>query len=246
MFTVAERERVRGRVLELAGSDARVVAGAEVGSRGGGGGDRFSDLDLTFAVAEGAAVGDVLADWTDRLERELDAVHLFDVAAGAATYRVLLLPGCLQVDLSFAPASQFGARGPAFRLLFGEAVEVPPAPPPSPHHLFGLSVHHALRARVCIERDRLWAAEFWITSLRQHALELACLRHGVEPSHGRALDALPVEVLAQFAGALVRAVERDELVRALAHAVDGLVREAGDAADLAARVEPRLREITRG
>ena len=35
MFTVAERERVRGRVLELAGSDARVVAGAEVGSRGG-------------------------------------------------------------------------------------------------------------------------------------------------------------------------------------------------------------------
>ena len=48
------------------------------------------------------------------------------------------------------------------------------------------------------------------------------------------------------AGALARAVERDELVRALAHAVDGLVREAGDAADLAARVEPRLREITRG
>jgi hypothetical protein len=63
---------------------------------------------------------------------------------------VLLLPGCLQFDLSFTPASAFGAGGPKFRLLFGKAVEKPHAQPPDPHELFGYAVHPALRARFCI------------------------------------------------------------------------------------------------
>ena len=51
MFSVDDRERVRDRVLEWASSDARVVAGAVVGSLAHGDGDRWSDLDLTFAVS---------------------------------------------------------------------------------------------------------------------------------------------------------------------------------------------------
>jgi hypothetical protein len=47
-----------------------------------------------------------------------------------------------------------------------------------------------------------------------------------------------------FENALVRSLERDELLRALALAVDGLPREAVDVADVAAKVEPRLRELT--
>jgi hypothetical protein len=56
VFTVEFRERVRDRVLELARNDARVVAGAAVGSSALGGGDRWSDLDLTFGV-EGESFG---------------------------------------------------------------------------------------------------------------------------------------------------------------------------------------------
>ena len=48
MFTVVERDALRDRVLRLAGDDERVVAGAVVGSLALGGGDRFSDLDLTL------------------------------------------------------------------------------------------------------------------------------------------------------------------------------------------------------
>ena len=125
VFTAADRERVRGRVLALADADARVVAGAVVGSLAHGDGDRFSDLDLTFAVADGTAVADVLGDWTRTIAGEFAAVALFDLPSGATIYRVFLLPGCLQFDLSFTPASAFGATGPGFRLLFGEAVELP-------------------------------------------------------------------------------------------------------------------------
>ena len=53
MFTVEERERAQERILELAQADPRIVAGAAVGSLATGGGDRWSDLDLTFGVAEG-------------------------------------------------------------------------------------------------------------------------------------------------------------------------------------------------
>jgi hypothetical protein len=42
----------------------------------------------------------------------------------------------------------------------------------------------------------------------------------------------------------VHSLQRGELLRALALAVDGLLREAVDVADVAAKVEPQLRELT--
>ena len=52
MFSIEDRNRVRDHVLRLAVSDARVVAGAVVGSLALREADRWSDLDLTFAVAD--------------------------------------------------------------------------------------------------------------------------------------------------------------------------------------------------
>src|SRR5512138_1273555 len=112
MFTVRYRDHVRDRVLQMAQADARVVAGATVGSLALNEGDRWSDLDLTFAVVEDVPVANVLDDWTSRLLEEFEAVHLFDLPSGASIYRVFLMPGCLQFDLSFTPASKFGAIGP--------------------------------------------------------------------------------------------------------------------------------------
>src|SRR5437764_3812496 len=48
VFTVEQRDALRDRLLRLAEEDERVVAGAAVGSLAVDGGDRFSDLDLTF------------------------------------------------------------------------------------------------------------------------------------------------------------------------------------------------------
>ena len=52
MFTVEQRDALRERVLRLAEDDERAVAGAAVGSLALGGGDRHSDLDLTFAIRD--------------------------------------------------------------------------------------------------------------------------------------------------------------------------------------------------
>jgi hypothetical protein len=227
----------------LAASDARVVAGAVVGSLALSEGDRWSDLDLTFGVADHESLADVLEDWTRKLVEEFEATHLFDLPSGASIYRAFLLPGCLQFDLSFTPASKFGALGPAFKLLFGRAVEKPPIPPPSAHELFGYAVHHALRGRFCIERGRYWEAEYWISSTRDYALSLACLQRGLPAYYGRGFDALPADVRDPFKDSLVSSLERDELLRALGSTIEGLLHQADDVRELATKVEPQLRML---
>jgi hypothetical protein len=244
MFSIQDRNLVRDHVLQLATSDARVVAGAVVGSLAISDGDRWSDLDLTFAVADDFFIFDVLEDWTRNLVKEFDAAHLFDLPSGASIYRVFLLPGCLQFDLSFTPASKFGGVGPKFKILFGNAVEKPLAQLPSAHELFGYAVHHVLRARFSIERSRYWLAEYWISSARDYALSLASHRRGLPTDYGRGFDDLPTEVLDVFTNTLVTSLEKDELLRALQKVIDGLFGEADEVKELASKVEPRLRELS--
>jgi hypothetical protein len=244
MFNVSDRDRIRDRILQLAASDARVVAGAVVGSLALAEGDRWSDLDLTFAVADDFSMYDVLEEWTNSLVTEFDAAHLFDLPSGPSIYRVFLLPGCLQFDLSFTPASKFGATGPKFKLLFGSSVEKPYNASPPAHELFGYAVHHALRARFCIERQRYWHAEYWISATRDYALSLACRRRGLPASNGRGYDDLPPDLLDVFKCTLVASLERDELLRALGCAIEGLLNEVDDVQELATKVEPQLRMLT--
>jgi hypothetical protein len=243
MFTVNYRDQIRDRVLQMAASDPRVVAGAAVGSLALDEGDLWSDLDLTFAVADDLPMLDVLEDWTRHLIEEVDAVQLFDLPSGASIYRVFLLPSCLQFDLSFTPASKFGASGPKFKLIFGRSIEKPYPQPPSAQELFGYAVHHALRARFCIERGRYWQAEYWISSTRDYALSLGCRRRDLPTFYGRGFDQLPPEVRNAFQCALVTSLERDELLRALGWAIEGLLREAEEARPLAIKVEPQLRQL---
>lgn len=244
MFSVSDRDRIRQHILEVAAADERVVAAAVVGSLALDEGDRWSDLDLTFAVADKYPVPEVLEDWTRQIVGAFDAAHLFDLPSGASIYRVFLLPGCLQFDLSFTPAAAFGANGPKFKLLFGNSVDKPYPQPPMAQELFGYAVHHAVRARICIERGRYWQAEYWISGVRDYALSLACRRRNLPTRNGRGYDSLPPDVRDVFQAALVASLERHELLRALGRAIEGLLRETDEVRELAAKVEPQLRELT--
>jgi len=223
MFTVEDRHRVREGLLAKARTDMRVVAAAEVGSTAVGGGDRWSDVDLTFGVADGTNIDELLGEWTTWFTEEFGAVHLFDLPFQSSIYRVFLVPGNLQVDLSFTPRAEFGATGPKFTLLFGHAVTRKFLEPSTAANIFGLGVHHAVRARICIERGRVWQAEYWISGVRDQALALACRLQGLESGNGRGFDDLPQEVLDSFKEALVRSLEREQLLHSLKRAVEGLL-----------------------
>lgn len=229
MFTIEQRNALRERVLTLADQDRRVVAGAAIGSLALGGGDPFSDLDLTFAVADDVSVAEVLDDWTRMLANELGALQLVDLERGPTVYRVFLLPAALQFDLSMTPATRFAPAGPRFRLLFGETAagaESDWRKPPAAHDLFGWGVIYGLHSRACIERERVWQAEHYIGAVRGHALSLACLRLGLPAVQARGYDDLPAETLAGFTGTHVGSLNPQRLRKALAAAMDALIREA--------------------
>ncbi|MGH2634916.1 MAG: nucleotidyltransferase domain-containing protein [Actinomycetota bacterium] len=228
-------------MLRLAQEDERVVAGAAVGSLAVDGGDRFSDVDLTFGTAGHVPVADVLDDWTRMLIDELDAVPLAELERGPTTYRVFLLPDLLQLDLSMTPAAQFRPGGPRFRLLFGETAaggpEAPTPPvagdlflptPPVARDIFGWGVIYALHARVCIERGRIWQAEHYVGAVRDHALSLACLRQGLTAVQARGYDDLSAETLARFEDVHVGAFEPGALRAALVASVLALMREGAE------------------
>jgi hypothetical protein len=242
MFSAEYREAVREQLIDIARNDAAITAAAVVGSSASGG-DRWSDLDLTFAVADGNPLQTVLADWTSRVVAEFDAAMLLDVPFLSTIYRVFLFPGALQVDLSFTPAAEFGARGPRFQLIFGEAVERPWTPPPPPEHIFGQGVHHAVRAHICLERGKFFQAEYWLHEVRNEGLALACSRLGLEVRHGGGFDHLPASVHDAFAGSLAGNVTEAELRRALTIATSGLLNEAAHFPSIDKRVPPMLAEI---
>ncbi len=219
-----------------------MVAGAAVGSLAVDGGDRFSDLDLTFGIADHVPVADVLDDWTRTLIGELDAVHLADLERTPTTYRVFLLPDALQFDLSMTPAAQFRPAGPRFRLLFGETAADEPggsrppvagdifiSTPAVAGELFGWGVIYALHARACIERERVWQAEHCVGAVRDHALSLACLHEGLPAVQARGYDDLSAETLARLEAAHVGAVEPAALRAALAASVLALMRAGAEA-----------------
>ena len=250
MFDVGDRDRVRDRVLELARFDERVVAAAVVGSFAEGNADRWSDLDLTFGVVDGATP-DLLAGWTAILGSEFGAVRLFDLPSGPSIYRVLLLPGALQVDLSFTPAERFGPRGGPFELLFGSIGEVGEAPrptfPATDSDRLGLVVHHLVRARICVERGRSWQAAYWIGEARDEIVVLACARLGLPVSYGRGVDLLPEASRTRLESTLVRSTDRYELLRAIGATGEALAADGGRTHGAADRLVAELRaEIDAG
>jgi hypothetical protein len=225
MFTSEDREHLRKDLLEYAAKDPRISGAAVTGSAAASREDRWSDVDLAFGVSDAAEFPNVLSDWTAHMYQRHLALHHLDVKRAEWTYRVFLLPSTLQVDLAFVSASNFRALAPTFQLMFGKANEARHSPPPPPEEIIGLAWLYALHARSSIARHHLWQAEYMISAVRDHALALACIRHGLPAVYGRGLALLPSAVTAQFEGSLIRQLDISELSRAFQVLVHGLLDE---------------------
>lgn len=245
MFTPQERDLLRTELLDFAASDRRIGGAAITGSAAAEREDQWSDIDLAFGVNNASELPKVLTDWTERMYGRHLALHHLDVKAGAWVYRVFLLPSTLQVDLAFVPAAEFRALAPTFRLISGKANEPRHAPQPQAMETIGLAWLYALHARSSIARTNFWQAEYMISGIRDHALALACIRHGLPAVHGRGMDRLPGEVTGRFEGSLVRQLDGAELSRAFRVAVHGLLSEIRSVdVELAARLQEALTSLT--
>ena len=245
MFSVQRRDELRDRVVEMARRDARVLAAAEVGSLAAGEGDRWSDIDLTFGVDESSAVAAVLSDWTSTLV-ESGGVELFDLVSGPTIYRVFMFEDCLQLDVSFTPASEFRPTSPLFRLIFGSAGEQRVASPEAARTFLGWAVMWASHARISIERGRWRQAEHAISRMRESSLDFAARRRDLPAGYGRGVEQLPADVYERFSSSLVSAVEPRAVKDALRACVAALSAECELTDEPARRILERLSETARG
>jgi hypothetical protein len=236
-FTPEARTRVRERVLEVARTDDRITGGAVTGSRAVGREDRWSDIDLSFGVRDGVDPRSVLDAWTERLSPELDVIHHWDLIRAATIYRVFLLPGGLELDIAVTRAAHFGAHGPKFHLEFGRSSDQP-SEQTSFDEDVGYGWLYALNARAAIERGRPWAAEYWISALRDQALSLACSRVGEAADYARGIDRLPGHVVAPYEQTLLGSLSGSELRPAMDVAIELFLGEV-------AAVQPPLAERLR-
>ena len=235
MFEPAERERVHARLVELARADERIVAAALTGSLGAGHGDEWSDIDLAFALDDGVDVLATVEDWTTLLAGEFGVVQHWDLLFRTSLYRVFLLESLLEVDLAFVPRADFGARGPSWRVEFGETGPVQETPLPDRENLAGLGWHHVRHARANIARGKPFAALYMLDAARELAIELACLRLGLPTAYARGAHELPPALRDRLAETLPSALDENEMLRALRVTADVLADE----------LEPPLAEIVR-
>ncbi len=155
MFSPEEREALRAELLARARHDNRISGGAVTGSGSIDALDRWSDVDLAFGVRDRDQLLPTLEDFTQFMRDGPGAIDTVDVRRDPWIYRVFLLPNTLQVDLAMAPATDFGARTPSFRLAFGEARDAPHVPQPDPHaQLDAGPSRRACRARGRAPRPR--------------------------------------------------------------------------------------------
>jgi hypothetical protein len=243
-FTVEERAQLKSRLLEFAMRDPRLSGGAVTGSAAVGREDQWSDIDLAFGVKDPSLVSAVLSEFSDFMYAH-GTLHHHDVSAGAWIYRVFFLPGGLQVDLAFVDQSEFRPLGPAFQLVFGDAKSLQPFPSPSPKDIIGLAWLHALHARSCIMRDKLWQAEYMVSAVRDYTLGLACIRLGLPSAHGRGVDSLPVAVTRPLQESMVGRLNSDELWRAFDVVLQSLTTEVNYADRvLGLRVAAEIRNLS--
>jgi len=242
MFTARDRDRIREQLLARAEADESITGAAFTGSLATGDGDRWSDTDLVLAVR-----GELTAAvdrWTRWLCDDLGAVHQWDLSTAPSVIRVFLLPGWLELDLTFTPEDQFGPRSPQWRTIFGQPRQLHPFPRVDPEQLAGLVWHHALHARICIERGRRWQAEHWISAIRDHVITLACLRLGYSASYAKGAHLLPEDLTGPLEATLVRSPDESELRRALAATITVATGELERSdTSLASRLRPMLTEL---
>lgn len=231
-------------LVSAAKVDPRIIGAALVGSSAHAREDQWSDIDLALGLEPDVAPSEVVDDWTGRMYGDYGAVAHLDAWYKATLFRVFILSSTLQVDISFRAASDFGAYGPNFELLFGTANEIPWTTPPASSDLIGWCWVYGLHVRSSIARGRVWQAEHMLSAMRDQLFALACVRHNLPTAEGRGIDRLPTTAIAPIEGTLISSLEVNELRRALAVACEALLLEVEHIdAEFAGRIAPTIRAL---
>lgn len=182
MFSQLYRERARDRIIDEVKADKNILSAASIGSYARNEVDRWSDIDLTFGIDSATSSADAIEQYKKFIKEEFQGEFLFKISLKPIDYIVFLLPGCLQIDLSFSPQNHFGPLSEHFELLFGTHGAKPEVEPPSEiKEKFGLIVHHLLRSYVSLKRKQIPKAVDWLSKAQKYAMSIESNKNNEVP-----------------------------------------------------------------
>jgi predicted nucleotidyltransferase len=230
LFTAEERAAATQALVEALRTDARVDELDLFGSVGDGSADRHSDVDLGVIVVDDVPVREVADEWAQQVHDLLPVFHMFRESLGGVELRGFLLENFLEIDLAFSHAADWE-----------DAPDTQPDVGERYRRKTDFIWHDVLHAAVAIDRGRLWRALFYVERLRNGAIELACLRLGLDGHHHKQADELPAGLLDRLEPTLVPSLDPADLRTALRAATRAFFAEAREVQSaLADRLEPRL------
>lgn len=199
MFSVEQRDAATEALLAFARSDSEIAGAAFVGSSATGNQDAWSDIDLMLQLSTTADEASVIDRWTEHLYSNFDVVHHLNVRAGnGILYRVFLTAESLQMDISFWPHEEFRAKGDRFHLIYGSPTSPTQPAEPDLDAIVGQAWLFAIHIRSALARNTPWYAASLLDTMRIRILELASVRHGLNPHQRREADQLPTEYLTRL------------------------------------------------
>lgn len=234
MFSEADRGAVLERAVALMSDDERIEAVLLTGSLGRGQGDRWSDIDLSAIIAEGADAGAVTTDWEGLAYREWPVVHHYATEFGSTRVRGFLLRDALLLDLGFTPIGDFEVWAPV-RVLFdrtGRATALSEkvaawTPTPNWRSEAGFAAHDVLHASTAATRGRPWQSLYYLQRIRNRTLALASERRGWDSDEFTRVDDLPEDETRPLEATLVGTLEPDQLLPAIDRATRAFLEELG-------------------
>jgi len=229
VFTPEYRQQVLDLLLAHLEYDRHLAGAIIVGSGAQGFSDEHSDIDIVIVVATEA---DRAAAWQRSRPLLLGLLEPWDVTEIPSTYGlVLLLPGYLEVDLGFTLIDELAAQWPRWRVAFDRTHRLETImqtswqarPVFTPDQLLADRLdcvwHRIIRCVVALKRGQPWWAMRELDILRSRAIELCCLRAGLETDGLRAAGSLPAEVQQALARTLPADPGPASVARALRAAV---------------------------
>jgi hypothetical protein len=254
LFSVADREAVLARAVELLEADGRVEAAVVAGSIGSGRADRWSDFDLVAVLAEGVDAEGFAAEWDAVAYREWPVAHHYATAFGSTLVRGYLLRNGLLADVAFTPIGDFSVWAlvrVAFDRSDGRVTKLasrpePWSPTPDWQGEAGFAAHDVLHAAVAARRGRPWQALQFLGRIRTRTLALASERHGQDADDAGYVDDLPPHELEPLARTLVISLDEASLLAAIEAGTRAFLAELrrGDAGLADRLTEPLLLVVT--
>lgn len=239
IFTPQDRARVLDLLLAQLAQDERIAAALVVGSGAHGFLDEHSDIDLAAVVADGVVVREVWDDWRQRAGELLTVWACSEVTYNPESYLlVLMVEGYLEVDLGFIGPAEVVAKRARWRVAFDRTGRVEASmrqswegrPTPDPQAFLSRRLdgiwHYLIRAVVALQRGQQWSAVHELEVIRTCAIELACLRCGLDSRHFRAVNGLPEGTLALLEQTLPADTSPTMIARALRAAAHVFFSEA--------------------